>query len=395
LRGEFVALTPSAEGFTLWTTLGSLTAEYIGGDLTWRFYPNESIEHPVSAWATKRLSNGTLAYLSPRGLMIAKNAGTSSAWTEEFNEYLRVKINATGADLALWRLEYDEAEERLYVLESSDGTHFTRSFVLSITLNRWGEFSEHHFGLLRFTDGKFGYVDSTGMPRWFTNGRHIEIAPPSNKSLNRSHPRKQKWEETPSSSAVSNAYGWTGGTIPSEFIIDAAGYYEPEGTQALAPFWGPLDSEIVIGYLRPQQSAKSVDGLLELQELVLGTPARAAPTPADFTSSWNSEFYTESEDCEIMTGSEDWESLTGAEDWNGPLSSNPIVDVTLAFESSDDGITFDIVVPVMAKFNSTASLYTMLTSGTFHRLRITANTLNAYYHITYAGVTMTYGGQVI
>lgn len=439
VKGTFLALTGFQDGFVVWTTEGAILAQFIDGDEVWRFDPLTSNERPMNPWCTVELSNGASAFLSRKGLFLTGSGENPKAWTELFNEFFREYMKDIVGNSRTWRLEYDDNREMIYLSESTNNSSFSRTFVLSPTLNKWGMFSDEVHGFLPLTPDLYGYADRAGVPQYFTEAFNREVDPPNELGLNLLFPRLEKQLKTPSSSAVSHGQAREPLPISTARVLSSGGWYLPESTTRFSPYPGGMDSWIEVGYLRPNELNMAADAFTEIQEVYVGSIPVAAPE-LDFTTMWKADwFYGEHEDWNeipiiihgdmindhmIMADSiedlqlsqpsvnedlltqdypeftyseeiyEDWDVMTGSEDWNRIVSAYPALDYQLVAQSSQDGITFVEYPVVLSRFDSASKTFATMTSGTLHKLRFAAEEVNEYYHVQALEITITYGGQL-
>lgn len=443
ISGTFLSLTNLVDGFIVRTTGGSLLVEFIDGDDVWRWTPQSSQERPIGPWASVRISTGANVFLSQHGLMIAQTNGVPEGWTPEFNEFFLEYIKQVAGDNRFWRVDYYEAKEMLFISESLDGVGFWRSFVLTPTRNKWGIFSGEQYGFLKIAPDLFGFIDAEANIHYFVDGFTRESEPAIADGIDRYYPRLEKQLAIPSSSAVSNAVTFNLEAPTDPFDPPAAAWYVPGSSMPTQGAQMGMDSWIEVGYLRPANIANSADGVLEIQEVKLGsTPGAALPAWQDtFITAHRTDLYGESEDwssaASIVDGDEiedlntstledtdlnsgvnagnwdllwlnyptitfsdggfeDWDSSTDEdEDWNGRYLSLTQLDYTLKLLASEDGITFDEYSPELVRFDVGARLYVTLTSGNFHRLRLEATNPLEYYHLQFLELTLNYNGEVV
>jgi hypothetical protein len=440
VAGRPIGLLDHEDGFTVWTHGGGMAAEFVGGDFTWRVYPKTSTEHPLSAWCKVKLSESGHVILTQHGLFLTQSGQDPQPWTPEFNEFFLTYTSKFRADAPFWRLEYDIDRQIIYVMESNDGITFWRSFVLTPTRNKWGLLSRTVFGLLPFSEGRFGLVCSTHCARYFTDAYYGLSDPDESAGCDRHYPRYEKGLSVPSTSAVARASTWDP-TIPGTLLeIPAGDWYAPASRFPGERSITGLSSWIEFGYLAPENLSESIDVSLEIQEIRYGSVLETPNFPVDFTTEHKeSLFYWEEEDWDYTpivaavdieedlmdeSGSEDlmnlpddqnvdfmqmsdyttddsevpaedWNELSGDEDWGGVLASAMPLSSALTIRSSDDGYTYNEFTPVLAKFDAGARTLTTIAPGTWHRVRIQATEPFEYYHVKYFGVTFEYGGQAI
>ena len=349
----------------------------------------------------------------------------------------------------VWRIEYDEPNERMYVMESTDSITYWRAFVLHPTLNKWGIFSDRIYGMLPLTNSQFGYVDQFGICNYFTPCFDRGAEPANSLGLDRHYPRFQKQLPVCSSSVVSRAIV-PNGLIASEALeIPYPAWYAPGSLYPQPQAVKGMDAFIEIGYLKPDVGYRApgdmnlfVANFIEIQVIQLGDVPSAPPLTPDFTSQWNYDvFYgmpaedwssvgtvvlgDVNEDFNTMTGTIDYSttpntgnydnnsygsqtisfvidsaedlntSILPDEDWDGLTSGLPQIAPTVKLLASEDGITVATFLPLVARYDVANRTYTIISSGEYHSLRLEANNIGDYFHLRYGEVQWNYGGHQI
>lgn len=219
VTGTPIAVVGFQRGFLVWTTENCLLAEFIGGDTVFRFDRMTTDQIPVGPMAIEELPDGSQIICTKQGLYVTANGGEPKDVTPLFNQFIREFLKREPGITV--RINYNMEYDHLYVQLRDWTNHYVRTYVVTVALDRWGEFSERHLGIVRYRDkrGSLGYVDQAGVMHKF-----IE-------TFNRE-------------------------TTPHNF----------EG----------LDSNIDVGYIRPPRLVEEgkIDALLEMQELFIGGIAR-------------------------------------------------------------------------------------------------------------------------
>lgn len=451
VTGEFLGISAFNEGFIVWTTGGGVLAEFIDGDLVWRWSVFQGQERPIGPWALQQMSNGMSVFLSNHGLKYTSNGQIPQDWTPEFNEFFRGYVNQGSKQVNArdWRMSYDLATEKIYLSESADSVSFWRTFAFYPTIDKWGVFSENIYGLLPLTTTQFGFVDRLGIPRVFSGGTAVEEMPGPEAGLNRTMPRIQKTILPVSSSAVSRVRKEKPKQIvfPGQELrffaeeVIAAGWHTGFDFALQSYAQGGMDSWIDIGYVRPPELNESNDGSMEVHEVVVSTPDSSPANPLTYQIEgyeelweWNAEDWDSTTvityfdftvdlmnffgtyDLNSIAGppidynviqfpvqswpdgveSEDWNTLDSpAEDWNGETLNLPPFQLRMEIRYSMDGRTTVTEVPALARFDRTAQWLTTMTSGNLHKIRLYAEAPWEYYHVSYLELTEEYGGQFV
>lgn len=443
VKGTYIGLTGFQDGFIVWTTAGALLAEFIGGDLTWRWSAVRTEERPIGPYATVNLVNGPSVFLSRRGLMISSNGGTPEDWTPEFNEFFRESLITNQTERQQWRLEYDSNNAMLFVMLSSNRINYERAYVLGPTLNKWGIFSDRVYGFLPFTSEYFGYVDVNGFANILDHRLYYrETEPDVELGLNRHYPRLEKQLRTASSSLVSRAYSVNERVEMEALEPTSDSWFHDNSSVPATLGQKAMDSWVEVGYLRPSEMKGVPDLYGEIIELAIGSIPTTAPVSleGDFTTSWNTDaFYPVIEDLnssveitydDILVDYDDetgdvidYQLMSGTSTLDYLYISDPSIDVTIdsvedensaddeiedlngqginyptlthqvTVKSGDDGITVVNTTPELARFNHGLWSYALHPSGVEHRLRLEASAIGEFYQVRYISATFNYGGQ--
>lgn len=442
VQGTFLGLSSFQDGFVVWTTGGPIVGEYIGGDGVWNFYPMTNRERPIGKWtAAKRMTNGNMVFLTQQGLFVTNGIGEISPFSQDFNEFFLSYMEKENGQLTphqFWRLDYNELSQMLFLSESADGNSYFRSFVFTPTREKWGMFSDRVKGFLPFTNDSYGFVDNEGYCHYFTKLQAKETIPDNSLGYNRLHPLRQKSMLIPSSTMVSHAYVYDP-ALPMDPLVPAMdGWYDGAVSIPKIDYPIGLNSWIEIGLVRPPEMQGMVSDLVEIQEMTFSSIPVLPNFDPDYRSDhhllefyalaedWNSEATVVDgdyeEDYDVLDGgydwltemppnhdylyenfptitfdiesSEDWNLDAVAENWGGQFSGlNPLT-YGLQWLGSLDGITVDFYQPEMARFDSAAQLWTGLSSGAFHRIRVEAITPYQYYWASYIAVSLGYQGKL-
>lgn len=216
--GNAMSVAGFQNGFLMWTDKGCVAAEFTGGDSVWRWTRSTTKQLPIGAHAIVEFPDGTQTICTNQGLFSIANGGEPQKITPLFSEFLRFRLeHEPGLHV---RLSHFRDEDLLFV-EIRDWTDkYVHTYVLTLSLDKWGEFNERHHGIVKYKTGRgaIGYVDWAGVVHKFVETFNREYAPHKFKGL---------------------------------------------------------DSRLEIGYLRPQELMGEADTLLEMQEIVLGSrPSR-------------------------------------------------------------------------------------------------------------------------
>lgn len=405
-----LAITSFQGGFIVWTTAGVLAAEFVGGDTVFRFDRVITEQFMISAKAWEPLASGDHVVMTKQGLFLSSATNGLQPYSDVFNEFLRTMMS--DSDNFVFRLTFIKEDDLLF-LQIADGTlNFNRTFVYHQATKKWGEFSETHRGIIRFSAkaGDYGYADVDGFIHHF-NG---------------------------------------------------SAYRETQSRELTG-----LDSYISLGYIRPANGAENADVQFEMQEIIIG--ARETRTGVysvtevdwdgeDAFKSYNIGFYLSDEDWSqfgvdfydvdwsFPGASEDW-SLPGAgEDWNDPVAGQRDFDWSQAgqldedwsltppdgvstdyLEDFDDGMfvidseedwdgvdmffnnveySIDVqsnldgweeelrVVPNLAIAKPKTDMWTLFSHGARQRINLYATQPWEKFHVTTLEISLSYSGQL-
>lgn len=213
VAGEPVTLATFQNGFLVWTTQDCMLAEFIGGDNVFRFRRMTTEQIPLDANCVEDMPDGSQLICTKQGIHLIQNGGEPSKIVPIFNEFIRSFLDHENG--IFLRLTYSMEEDRLFVQVRDWTDHYVRTFVLAVALDKWGQFSERHLGVIKWGPkrGAYGYVDSHGVGHKFVEVYNREVTPHVFKGL---------------------------------------------------------DSNIDIGYIKPAELTPEIDTLLEMQELLIG-----------------------------------------------------------------------------------------------------------------------------
>jgi hypothetical protein len=214
VHGRPVTMEPYQNGVLVWTENDCLIVEFIGGDTVFRYDRMHTRQIPLGAWGIERLPDGSQVIMTKQGLFRTGNASQPVPLTPLFNEFFRRRLS--DRNFLQVRLTYILEYDILYVQCRDTTNHYVNTFLLSLTLDRWGSFDERHYGIIRYRNerGAFGYVDNDGVAHRFVD--------------------YSRWRERAGGSYVG------------------------------------LDSYVEIGYVKPAELHPEIDSLHEIQEMFVG-----------------------------------------------------------------------------------------------------------------------------
>ncbi len=392
VSGDVIMVTPYSRGCLTWCTGGVMRSEFTGDVEVYRHRPVNTDFRPINSFCTMQVDEDTVVVLDRRGLYQSQG-DSPKPYTPVFNEFLieyikRYKLYE-GQNI---RLEWDELARLVYVSVSLsfENPIYEKAFVLYPPLDKWGQFSDSHYGIIpsiirsgERKDDYFGYVGSDARFRLWSY-RPSRDTLPSDGDLNLGYPVTQKQAQAdlqnpgtvmPSSFKF---YGWD----ESE-TNRAAGYYQPGGeTPMTLPVTG-LDSWLNVGLIRLQPDLAHD----ELSQLV----------SIKVSNTISSEVDVPLEDYNLVppgVDDEDWNVVGDTEDFG----LNPLTYVNHGLEiiSTNDGSSeFLRVTPQMSRFNRSARYYTCEIAGIWHIIRVSAATAGENFHVRSLELTAVRAGRLI
>lgn len=405
--GKPVTVTAYPGGFIVWTTKGVMLSEYVGGEAVFRHTRIETDQLILSQPASVVMPDGTLIFATQQGLFKTSNQSTVQPLDPAFNEFLRsVFVKNTTNHVSLYfSLDFD----MLFVQVMNEAAYFTSTYVYSLTLAKWGEFSTPHRGICKFSKdpGDLGYVAVDGQPYRFT-GQPYNVLPSGELTgldsfvelgyfrlpaqLNAADTEFEIQEIVTS---VVESYP-TGMTLLEEdwdgsaaFVSWSVGFYgQDENWNA----YGVADFDEDLNDTSSGIDYNNTGITLDLSATIAGL--------RDFD--WNqfapAEDWSATPDGGVDTSYIiDWGLESTAdddEDWNGPQALINDLDYGILVESSFDGYDQTIqIVPELSLRKTKTDLWTLMTSGVNHKLFIKANQPWQKYHIKQLSVTVGYQGQ--
>lgn len=190
IAGEPRAMISVSDGVLVWTTAGSLLFEFVGGEIVFRPFELVTDVLPLSQSATVQLPSGQYIILTRLGLFAASSAETPQPIAPVFNEFMREYLRPRSLDVA--RMWYNKADNRIFLSFRGDSGIYVETFVLDLSLDKWGIFNGRHVGMFHYgkKDGPLAYINPQGIASFFLssddNRKEIELptAPGTYKGLN-------------------------------------------------------------------------------------------------------------------------------------------------------------------------------------------------------------------
>lgn len=346
IAGTPFAITPSSNGCIVWTEVGALVCEFIGGDSVFRFYVLNTKALPLGSFAITRTPDDSNIILTRLGLYQYRDFGQPQPITPLFNEFLREYLRTRPTDFGhVW---YSITDNRLYVTSRSAVTSFAQTFALEIVLDRWGIFSEPHLGIFQYgpSRGQLAYANVLGITNYL---------------LSTLDSRKNK-ESAP------------------------------------GVFQG-LGSSITVGWMRADNIIPTADNVQELQEIVVNRlAANNAAAILYFDEGLISDFvngviFDEGLVINIATGIVVDEGLivTGDEVINYDLFV--ITDLFAHDSNNDNEPDTNIFAPILVRQNVNLDLWTVSAPSAYFRLQFNAVENNKFFRLNSMDLTVSYYGK--
>lgn len=394
--GSPIMVTSYTKGCLTWTTGGVLRSEFTGDAAVYRHRALNTEYRPVNSFCTCKVDNDTVVILDERGLFQSKG-DSPVAYAPLFNEFLIEYIQQNnlrvGENL---RLEWDELQRLLFVSASLSYADpiFESCFVLYPALDKWGQFSERHYGIfpLLISEGEraddyYGFADDSGRVRYWQNtgSREQEIhlsLSLRNGNLHQpvlQHPPHQNDGET--GVVLSSTSKLSG--IPKSPILRPAGYYLAGVTTPMTPELVGLNAKLQFGLMRPTGQT-AADETSEISGVIVRSVLSGDQNKLTL------DFNT------VAPGTvdEDYNLGVGGEDYG--IENSNYVNHKLTLIGTLDGITaFNTVVPDLEGFVKGARYYSCSCVGVWHIAEIAALDVGESFHLKTFEFTASSAGRLL
>jgi len=357
ISGAPFMLTTNASGYIVWTTSGSLVGEFIAGDLVFRHYISRHSHKPINDMAYVRMPDNSYLICTRQGIFTLAENNEPAPATPVFNEFFRELIKTVQDAGLRIRLDYDRESDLLFLQLRNESTFFNTTFVLTVAIDKWGEFNQSHLGIIELgiktepVRSLIGYVDTKGIAHRFI----------------------------PYGSSREVAHGVFEG-LDSEVVLGPL--RAPDLLQQFYDVEQELQGFFLSNHARPEWSQNLIEQLDENNgtalidegiDLLTGMPN----TPIEESDSHTPFPHTTNRVSVIA----DWSGFDPA----GFLfhgSTDP--SIQMAVES----------VPSVSHAQVSGIHYTTLSPGIWHRVRIKAVDVNEYFHITAGEFTFDLSGRL-
>jgi len=440
MSGTPIGVTTFEEGCVIWSSKSALLAEFIGGDAVFRYRAIETQLYPIGPMAITSNQNGQAFMMTRQGIVGVNGKNIDTSVTPAFNQFIRTFFNEN-QNIKV-RLDYILEDDLLYVQISDSTNYYITTYVLRVSIDRWGSFDEEHLGVCRFGEsaGSTGFADVNGLVHKFTDtpdreadqykliglDSYIDIGYMNNPDMVVSADSILEMQELmisarksfpPDASLVlkdlQGEGDWWGMTESQGFTVD---WNDVEPYVPIDEDWNEeIDEDTVI-----DDSANNLD-----EDTVIDDTLNNIGE--EYTNEWDFNFAGTSDDWNRGTeqivvdydlrsfeDSEDWNFVPMSvvtppspadyvdwnlpvnitEDWNGPYSFYNFINYGVKVLSSMNGMEHDIdTVPELAIEKLNRDLWTMITSGRFQTVRLSAQSRWEKYHVTSLDATIVYHGQ--
>lgn len=344
IGGTPIALTPVSVGAIVWTTVGALVAEFIGGTTVFRFWQLATRALPLSGFAITRLPDDDYIILTRLGLFMFNNLNQPQPITPLFNEFLREYLrNRPDERGHLW---YSINDNRVYISFRPMGRGFAETFALDVTLDRWGVFSESHLGMFSYgiDRGQIAYANIQGVVSFLLSNVDVR--------KNREDPEN-----------------------PGSFI--------------------GLASEITIGYMRAEALVQQADVTQELQEIYVN---RTIPFEAVNMTYFDEGYVTDSGPDEFDEGYVTDVDFTvfdeGGVVTETSSASYKLESITDLFFRDNPQMIDTQLSATLAYKGPQADLWTLTHPAVYHRLRFVATGPDEFYRVNSLDLTVAHMGNI-
>lgn len=391
VAGFPIMINTYARGVLVWTTGGLMRSEFTGDQEVYRHRNLNTEFRPMNSFCTLQTDENTIMFLDERGLFQSQGDAPTPV-APLFNEFLIDYIRKNKLNIGQnTRIEWDDLRRFMYVSISvtPELAIYERAFVLYPSLDKWGIFSEQHYGILPVQIGGneregayFGFVGADARVRYWSDFASREILP-TDAGLTLRYPVIQIGSHKASGggwSIMASTMGFN--SNPMDYEEGRAGFYATDSETPAAANTVGLGAKIQVGLIRFDQE-ESFDSMTEVVNLMLGNVESGDEVQLG-------EDYVTIPD---GMSDEDYEELTGAEDFGeGTLD---YVNHGLRIISTIDGRSlFQSAVPELVQVAEGARHYSCSTVGIWHILELTAESPGEAFHLQAFELTATSAGRL-
>ena len=383
-------VTSYTQGMLVWTSGGVMRSEFTGDSAVYRHRAINSEYRPINSFCTAKMNENTIVILDERGLFQSQGEAPTP-FAPLFNEFLLDYIQRLNLKLGQnVRLEWDDLQRRLYlsVSLSYSSPIYEKCFVLYPPLDKWGQFSESHYGILPITlkggerdDDYYGFVGDDSRLRLWSEVGSREVAA-DDRYADLAYPVVQK--------PFGQLGVQAGYVLASSGVLAtsagrtqlAAGYYPRDGVIRITAKVTGLAAKIQIGLLRLGEK-DSISRMFCINEIMVGNIVSGA------SDRIRVDYLT----VPPATADEDYLVETGGEDFG--LEESNYVNHSLRVVGTIDGATiFDQVIPDLVRFDKATRHYACMVNGIWHMIEIGAESVGEAFHVQTLEVTATDAGAL-
>lgn len=394
VSGYPIAITSYTQGCLTWTTGGVMRSAFTGESTVFQHRALQIEYQPINSFCTCRVDDDSVIIADRRGLFQTKG-DSLQPYAPVFSEYLSTYIQNNQLDQGFnIRVEWDELQRRLYVSTSLSyaDPNYENCFVLYPNVDKWGQFSSTHRGILPIyiesgsrKGDYYGAIGPGGRVSLFMDTPSRESALTNSPTSNLYQPLIQKPPQYDSENDfVTLSSSGIASSIPTSQMTGVAGYYPMDGVARLTGPLTGLDSKISIGMFRGGGDI-ATDQLAEVVNIQLKS------TLDDVIHYASGDLFNT-----IPTdGTEyDLSQLMTPVDYN--LEKTTYVNHKLTLIGTVDAKTqFDIGIPKLVGFVKGSRYYSCSVTGLWHILVLEALDVGESYHLEGLEITATSAGRLL
>lgn len=389
VSGFPIMVTSYTQGTLVWTTGGVMRSEFTGDSAVYRHRAIGTEYRPINSFCTLKIDQDTVVILDERGLFKSRGEAPEP-YAPLFNEFLIDYLQRNNLKVGQnVRIEWDDLQRRLYLSISFSyaSPAYEKCFVLYPPLDKWGEFSEIHYGIFPITvkdssraDDYYAFADASGFVRYWGDygSREDRVV---ERSADLSYPAIQKPFHRPGDEQglILSSSG-AASTVPGT-QARVAGYYPRDGEMRLVgPLLG-LDAVVRLGLMRLVQD----DNHTRMSDFVgLAIGSVISGSDEKLAEDYNT----------LPMESEDWQVPAPGEDF-GTDPGNFVNCYVRVIGTVDGRTAFDSAIPELVQFEKAIRYYACIVGGIWHIVEIAAVAPGEGFHVQSLDVTVTDGGLLL